>query len=162
MIIIVDASALVALTICDSLNVLKLLFSEVKVSQTVFEEVTVSGKPGSDKLTSYLQNKVEQLNLNHWVIDGNSLGNGELTSIALYKYLKADYLLIDDKAGRRVAKLNNIKVIGSLGVLIAAKRKGIIKLIKPHIEILKTSKIYFSTTLLEHALKITNEIDAKR
>ena len=80
----------------------------------------------------------------------------------LYQYLKADYLLIDDKAGRKVAKLNNIKVIGSLGVLIAAKRKGIIKLIKPHIEISKISKIYFSTTLLEHALKITNEIDAKR
>ena len=131
MIIIAAASALVALAICDSLNVLELLFSEVKVSPTVFEEVTVSGKPGSDKLTSYLQNKVEPLNLNHWVIEGNSLGNGELTSIALYKHLKADYLLIDEKAGRRVAKLNNIKVIGSLGVLIAAKRKGIIKLGSP-------------------------------
>jgi predicted nucleic acid-binding protein len=162
MIIIADASALVALTICDSLNVLELLFSEVKVSQTVFEEVSVSGKPGSDELRSYLQNKVEKLNLNHWVIDGNSLDNGELTSIALCKHLKADYLLIDEKVGRRVAKLNNIKVIGSLGVLIAAKRKGIIKFIKPHIEILKASKIHFSTILLEHALKITNEIDAER
>ncbi len=162
MIIIADASALVALAICDSLNVLELLFGEVKVSPTVFEEVTVSGKPSSDELKRYLQNKVEKLNLNHFVIDGNSLGDGELTSIALCKHLKANYLLIDEKAGRRVAKLNNIKVIGSLGVLIEAKRKGIIKCIKPHIETLKASKIHFSAILLEHALKITNEIEAKR
>ena len=58
MIIIADASALVALAICGSLNVLELLFGEVKVSQTVFEEVTVSGKPGSEELRSYLQNKL--------------------------------------------------------------------------------------------------------
>jgi predicted nucleic acid-binding protein len=31
--------------------------------------------------------------------------------------------LIDEKTGRRVAKLNQIKIIGSLGVLIEAKRK---------------------------------------
>ncbi|MDY6993683.1 MAG: DUF3368 domain-containing protein [Pseudomonadota bacterium] len=162
MIVIADASALVALAICDSLNVLELLFSKVKVSQAVFEEVTISGKPGAEELRRYLQNKVEKVNLNDFVIAGSSLGNGELTSIALYKHLKADYLLIDEKAGRRVARLNNIKVIGSLGVLIEAKRKGIIKFIKPHIDTLMASKIHFSALLLEHALKIANEIESEK
>lgn len=159
MIVVADASALVALAICDSLNILEGLFGEIKVSQTVFEEVTVSGQPASEKLRRYLQNKVEPVNLNSFVIEGCSLDHGELTSIALYKYLEADYLLIDEKAGRRIAKLNRIRVIGSLGILIEAKRKGILKSIKPHIETLKLSKIYFSAALLEQALKIANEKD---
>ncbi len=77
--------------------------------------------------------------------------------MVLYKKLQADYLLIDEKLGRRITKLNNIKVIGSLGVLIEAKKKGIIPPIKPQIEFLRASTIYFSATLLDHTLKIANE-----
>jgi len=46
---------------------------------------------------------------------------------------------------------------GSLGVLIEAKRKGIIPLIRPHIEILKKSEIHFSNSLLEYALQAVGE-----
>lgn len=157
MIVIADASALVALAICDCLNILEILFEEVKVPQAVFEEVTIPGKPAAEKLKKYLHNRIENFESNVIVIDGNSIDQGELMSMALYKAVKADYLLIDERLGRKIAKLNNINIIGSLGVLIEAKRKGLIKNIKPHIETLRTSKIYFSSTLLDHALKITNE-----
>jgi len=159
MIVVADASPLVALTICDSLDILEKLFDNVKVSQTVYEEVTIDGKFGSDKLKEYLQEKVTYLDLNSFVIEGSSLDKGELSSIALYKRLQADYLLIDEKAGRRIAKLNNIKVIGSLGVLIEAKKKGILQSLKPHIKILRSSKIYFNPNLLDYALKIVNEYE---
>ena len=59
MIVIADASALVALAICDRLSILEPLFKEVYVPQIVFEEVTISGKPGSDKLKQYLSNKIK-------------------------------------------------------------------------------------------------------
>jgi predicted nucleic acid-binding protein len=159
MIVVADASPLVALTICDCLDILEKLFDNVKVSQTVYEEVTIDGKFGSDKLKEYLQEKVTYLDLNSFVIEGSSLDKGELSSIALYKRLQADYLLIDEKAGRRIAKLNNIKVIGSLGVLIEAKKKGILQSLKPHIKILRSSKIYFHPNLLDYTLKIVNEYE---
>ncbi|MBJ6611985.1 MAG: DUF3368 domain-containing protein [Candidatus Thiothrix moscowensis] len=157
MIIVADASPLVALAICDCLDVLEQLFNEVKVSQTVYEEVTIGNKPGSDKLTAYLQGKIVGLNLDNYIIGGDSLDKGELTSIALYKHLQADYLLIDEKAGRKVAKLNHVKIIGSLGVLIEAKRKGIIPSLKPHVEILRLSKAHFSDDLLDYALAAVGE-----
>ncbi len=75
----------------------------------------------------------------------------------LCRRINANYLLIDEKVGRQIAKLNNIKVIGSLGILIEAKKKGYIPSIKDHIEILKNTKIYFSKGLLDHALKLANE-----
>lgn len=157
MIIVADASPLVALSVCDCLHILEALFGEVKVSQEVFAEVTIGNKPGSEKLATYLQGKVSQVNPDCYIVGGDALDRGERTSIALYKYLHANYLLIDEKAGRRVAQLNQVKIIGSLGVLIEAKRKNIIPLLKPHIETLRASKIHFSGSLLDYTLSISGE-----
>ena len=134
MIVVADASPLVALAICDCLEILESLFGEVKVTQIVHNEVTIEGKPGSGKLKNYLQGKIADVELDSFIIEGNSLDRGELSSMALYKKLPADYLLVDEKMGRRIAKLNNIKVIGTLGVLITAHKKKLIRSIKPHIE----------------------------
>lgn len=97
------------------------------------------------------------VDLDKFIIGGDTLDRGELTSIALYKHVQADFLLIDEKAGRRVAKLNDIQIIGSLGVLIEAKKKGMIPTLKPHIETLRKAKIYFSDTLLDYALNTVGE-----
>lgn len=54
MLIIADSSALVALAICDGLRLLDQLFEEIKVPQTVFNEVAVEGKPVAEILRQYL------------------------------------------------------------------------------------------------------------
>ncbi len=54
MILIADSSALVALSVCDSLDLLDVLFREVKVPQAVFDEVSVNNKPESAALVQYL------------------------------------------------------------------------------------------------------------
>jgi predicted nucleic acid-binding protein len=123
----------------------------------LYNEVTIENKPNADKLKEYLQGKVSDLSLENHVISGDSLDDGELYSMALYKLLHADYLLIDEKAGRRVAKLNQVKIIGSLGVFIEAKKKGILPSLRPHIETLRKSKIHFSNDLLDYALRTVNE-----
>ena len=157
MIIIADASPLVALAICDCLDLLELLFGDVRVSPAVYDEVTVAAKPGAEKLSGYLQSKVVKADLNFHIVGGDAIDKGELTSIALFKHLNADYLLIDEKAGRKVAKLNDVRIIGSLGVLIEAKRKGIIPLLKPYVEILRRSQAYFGEELLNYALSAVGE-----
>ncbi len=157
MIIIADSSPLVALALCDCLDVLDALFGEVRVSQTVYEEVTVGNKAGSAKLAHYLQGKVKESCLDLHIIGGDTIDKGELTSIVLYKNLNADYLLIDEKAGRKVAQINQVKIIGSLGVLIEAKRKGMIPLLNPYIEILRNSKTHFGEELLNYALTVVGE-----
>jgi predicted nucleic acid-binding protein len=54
MIVVADASPLVALAICDSLDILGKLFDEVTVSREVYEEVTVGGKFGAAQLFEVL------------------------------------------------------------------------------------------------------------
>ncbi len=58
MIVVADASPLVALATCDSLEVLDKLFGEVKVCDAVYEEVTVKDRSSSEQLKKYLQGKV--------------------------------------------------------------------------------------------------------
>jgi len=89
MIIVADASPLVALALCDCLEILPALFGEVAVSQLVYQEVSVTGKPGADRLRAFLQGKIHSVNLDNFIIGGDVLDEGELTSIALYKHLQA-------------------------------------------------------------------------
>ena len=78
------------------------------------------------------------------------------------KELEADYLLIDDKRGRKVAALNQIKTVGSLGVLLQAKRAGLIASIAPLLAQLDASPVFISRNLVETVLELAGESDALR
>ena len=157
MIVIADSSALVALSICECLPMLDALFTEVKVPQEVYDEVCIAGKPESQVLSAYLQGKIYKADAGNFIEKANGLGKGELAAISLYKQLSADLLLIDGARARKVAYLNNLEVMGSLGVLLLAKQKGLITLIKPYINRLRSSDIFISESLLEKILAIANE-----
>ena len=59
---------------------------------------------------------------------------GESESVILYQELQADFLLIDDNKARIVAESLDVNCIGSIGLLIKAKQKGLITELKPIFE----------------------------
>jgi len=85
------------------------------------------------------------------------LGIGELEAITLYKELDADVLLIDDNRAKKYAVLNDVRVIGSLGILIKAKENGYIEKVKPLLEEIMKSEVYISDKLVSKVLDICNE-----
>lgn len=157
MIVIADSSALVALSICDSLSLLDVLFGEVKVPQAVYDEVCIANKAESQALQSYLVGKVCNVTTRIAIEKSNGLGKGELAAISLYKQLSADLLLIDDARAKKVAYLNNLEVMGSLGVLLLAKQKGLVVSIKPLLTRLRCSEVFISDQLLDQLLALANE-----
>ena len=74
----------------------------------------------------YLQDKVRSVDMSRFVYLDAYADAGETQAMLLYKELDADFLLIDDQRGRKVAKINQITTVGSLGVLLQAKKKGLI------------------------------------
>ena len=152
--IIGDSSALIALAIIDKLELLENLYKNLYIPQAVYDEVTEIGRPQSDKLKLFLDNRIKKVELN---ITKLGLGLGELEAITLYKNLNADVLLIDDNRAKKYAILNDIKVIGSLGILIKAKEEGYIEKIKPFLEELQKSEIFISDKLIVKVLVICEE-----
>lgn len=158
MILVADSSALIALAVCDSLNLLDLLFTDVKVPRAVFIEVTRKSKKEADILYKYLENKIVDIKIDqNIIIKDGTLELGELEAMTLYKQLNANWLLIDDRRARKIAEVNQIRVIGSLGVLLLSKEEGHISNIKSKIEILKNSDIFFSEDLLQKFLNLAKE-----
>jgi predicted nucleic acid-binding protein len=157
-IVIADSSALIALSICNVLDLLIPLFGEIKVPVAVFEEVCIENKPEFEVLKNFLEDKVSVTSINISTIEkSKGLGLGELEAIALYKDLQADLLLIDDARAKKVAYTNNLEVMGSLGVLLLAKQQGLIDHIYPLLKRLKYSDIFISHSLLDQVLVMAGE-----
>lgn len=155
--VVADASALLALAACDGLHLLDALFQTVQVPRAVLRECTVPGKPEAERLAGYLCDKVVEIDLAEFVIAAAGIGQGELEAMALYKRLQADHLLIDDRRARKVATFNGIAVIGSLGVLLLAKDKGLVPAIRPLIEAIQNAGIYLGEQLVAQALQLADE-----
>lgn len=68
----------------------------------------------------------------------DALGPGETEVIALGRSEPDSLLLIDDGLARRAAASLDLKVSGTVGVLVVAKRRGIIQHIAPELDQLST------------------------
>jgi predicted nucleic acid-binding protein len=123
MIIVCDSSPLFALAICDKLSLLEQMYGTAFIPEAVYNEVRVSGKPNADKIQKWAHEKVARIKNNDFVQTlSEILDPGEAEAIALYKVKNADYLLIDERKGRKIAESYNVKIIGTLGLLLLANR----------------------------------------
>jgi len=72
--------------------------------------------------------------------------------------LHADYLLIDERKGRRLAQARDLRVVGLLGVILIAKRRGLIPSVRDLLSQLdEKAGIYLSANLKATALKTVGE-----
>ncbi len=156
MILIADSSALIALAIIDKLEILQKLFGKVYVPRAVYDEITKDNKTEAKKLTEFCKDKV--LDIETKINFNISLGKGESEAVILYQEQNADFLLCDDKKAKKFAQSFGINVIGSLGVLIKAKKAGYIEAIEPLIKKLKESQIYIDENTCNTVLKIAGEL----
>jgi predicted nucleic acid-binding protein len=97
------------------------------------------------------------VDLRDFVIAAGGLGRGELEAMALYKRLDADRLLVDDMRARKVAHLNSIQVVGSVGVLLLAKERGLLLAVRPPLDVIQRAGIHLSPAIVAEALRLAEE-----
>ena len=155
MIVIADTSSIISLALIDKLNLLT-IFGEVYIPYAVWDELNNERFiENSIAIKNFFKNKVKKISsYNNLLL---IMDYGESEGIYLYKELNADYLIIDDKKSRAIAEELNINCIGTIGILIRAKQKGLIKKLRPIFEILLKKKRYYSKLLLNDILKEFNE-----
>lgn len=89
------------------------------------------------------------------LLDDLDLGESEAITLAVEQ--EADYLVIDEYLGRKKAKELKLKIIGVLGVLILAKEKGLIGLVKPLVEKLQDIGFRLNPNLINTVLDQAGE-----
>jgi predicted nucleic acid-binding protein len=85
------------------------------------------------------------------------LGAGESEALALALEAEADFILLDDKAARRLASQLRLTVVGTLGLLVKAKEAGLIASIRPKLEALRSLPFHISPRLQEDILTQARE-----
>lgn len=105
----------------------------VIIPQEVYNEVTTGTHPAVNLVQSAdwiemisVQNSEKLSNLKK----ATNLGAGECAAMILAEELASDQLLMDDLDARRVALSRNLKIIGTIGILLVAKQQGLISTIK--------------------------------
>jgi predicted nucleic acid-binding protein len=96
-----------------------------------------------------------ELNIDEPLIN---LGEGEKLSIFLASTLKKEVLLlIDDRAGRQAADNLKISKIGLVGILLLAKKRGLIDNVGSLLEELRAAGYWLSDQVIAVARKIAEE-----
>jgi predicted nucleic acid-binding protein len=126
---VVNSTPLIALSIVGHLDLLPLLFDQVLIPTSVYREVVQQGRgrPGSleigeaDWLTVTEPKEATPLPAELMGLD-----EGEIDVILLAREIKADWVLIDEKLARQIAKAVGLQVKGTLGILLVAYRTGLL------------------------------------
>jgi predicted nucleic acid-binding protein len=158
MIVICDSSPIIALAICNQLDLLDQLFNEVIIPKHVYKELTLPGKLETKKIMAWAESKmIEVKNKNLMNVFNTILDAGESEAMALYWEKEADILLIDEKKGRKIASYNGMKIIGTLGILLLSKQKGLLTAVKPLLDLLQQTNIRISDNLYQKTLELASE-----
>ncbi len=125
--IVSNAGPLISLCSINQLNLLKKLFGSIFIPGAVHREIVThgEGRPGSREVSEAEWIKKRDVGENAMLgLMLDKLDAGESESIILASQLKADYIILDEKLARRKVGRIELPVIGTLGVLLMAKKAG--------------------------------------
>jgi predicted nucleic acid-binding protein len=85
------------------------------------------------------------------------LGRGESEVIVLAEALRAHVVIMDESAGRQELSKRKITFVGTIGILLQAKLRGLIPLIKPELDRLRSCGFHLSDQVYNACLALVGE-----
>ncbi len=123
--IVVNASPLIVLFKAGLEYILSDLFDTIVVPDWVINEIKAGTDLVSKKIETVKWLSIKKVVLSENIIEWN-LGKGE-TAVISYALKNTDFkVVIDDKAARKCAKTNSVKILGTGHILVLAARQGVI------------------------------------
>lgn len=155
-VVVSDAGPLIALGRLDLLTLLPALFAQVQVPQAVLNECLARPENADAARIRAAVGQGWLTPCDATPIAAEGLDLGERAAIARAVEIGAA-LLADDRAARQHALGLGLVVIGTLGVLVQAKRTGHVAAIRPLVELLRASGQRLSHAAVAEALAAAQE-----
>lgn len=151
--VVSNSSPLIAFAAIDRLPLLPAIFEIVTIPPAVVAEIRRALAVHPDWLrVKRLKHDVPEALLRP------ALGDGEREAIAL-ALERHDQVLIDDRPARRLARALGLDVIGTVGVLLAAKRQGLLAAVRPELDKLLAASFFLSPQLVDAVLHDAGEAE---
>ncbi|MDD5008314.1 MAG: DUF3368 domain-containing protein [Syntrophorhabdaceae bacterium] len=163
--IVSNTGPIIALMITDKLSILKELFDEVIIPYEVHQEL-LKGKSEKDfvnlmRITVYGKEKwikIQRLRTSLNPALRGILDVGEASVIQLASDVKTDFVLIDERKARRIARsMYGLKVVGTARILVEAKRKGIVKSVKNLLNEMRAGGYWIGDNIVQQILREAGE-----
>lgn len=155
-----DASPLIGLAAAGALELLRELFGNVTITRLVKEEVAGRGeRPGARELDAAMRAgwlRVAPTPMETWAFE--QIDAGEASTIALAAQHPGALVVMDDTLGRARAAANGLEVLDVAGVLLAAKRAGLIAAVQPLVARLARHGFTLSNEARRALLHAANEL----
>jgi predicted nucleic acid-binding protein len=156
---VVDASPLILLSRAGYLPLLTALSPTVVLTSSVLAEVQAKGE--DDPAMGAIEDAPWLVHVPAFSlapeISAWKLGLGEASVLSWAIAHPGTIAILDDARGRRSAAILRIPVVGTVGVVLIAKRKGLIQAAGPVLERLMECGMFISNLVLSEALELAGE-----
>lgn len=162
MIVVSNTTPLIGLASIGRFELLHELFGEVLISRAVYEEAVVTGREegGAKREVSSARwiRVVEARDQLAVEVLLDELDRGEAETIILAREVGADWVLMDERKGRRKLSQLGVHKVGTVGILLAAKEQGLIPVVGPEIEQLRQRGFTVSQAVVDAILTQAQEL----
>lgn len=157
--VIVNSTPLIILCNIGKLEILRNLYGEIIIPQAVYEEVTVKADSACQQIKSANWIHVEQIkDQSDKKMYRAKLHAGEVEVMILAQEdKKTDLVVIDDNAAKKTARYLGLTVTGTVGILLKAKKSGIVGEIHPILNSMKKEGFYISGNIERMILEQAGE-----
>jgi predicted nucleic acid-binding protein len=158
---VADAGPLIIFGKTCGIGVIRAVVDEILVPPAVVAECTDQrGMPGAVAIRKAIDDGLLTV-LDAVAVSGAGqdlllLDDGEKQAIAAAQVRQCP-VLMDEAIGRSVAKKLGVQTIGSLGILLAAKQRGVIPAVAPIIEDWRTAHYFLGERLVAELLQRAGE-----
>ena len=161
MIVVSNTTPLIGLASIQRFDLLREIFGELIIAQAVYDEAVVAGREvGGAKREVSTATWIRTINVkDRLAVDVllDELDLGEAETIVLARELGADWVLMDEKKGRRKLTQLGLQKIGTLGILLKAKQVGLIPALRPELDLLRQRGFGVSQGVIDAVLRQANE-----
>lgn len=162
-VVIADADPLIALSRIDKLDLLKKIFQQITITDTVRDEIIENNHcKGKSEVIKAINEDwliVQNVDLKDWKAINTGVDAGETSAIYLARQAPETTLLliIDDQAGRAEARYQKITIMGTAAVIGMAKMQGYILSAEEVLYALREAGYYIGEAIIKSVLQDVDE-----